>query len=93
MKLLYGTGNPAKLDAMRRRLKKSEIELIGLRDLEAEGIAIPAVPEDGKTPLENARQKAMAYYKAFRMPVFSVIRVCILIMCRMKSSRGCMCAL
>lgn len=71
MKLLYGTGNPAKLDAMKRRLEKLGIELIGLHDLKAEGATIPAVPEDGNTPLENARQKAVAYYKAFQMPVFS----------------------
>lgn len=68
MKLLYGTGNPAKLSAMRRRLKALDIELIGLKDLDCE---IPSVPEDGKTPLENARQKARAYYQAFHMPVFS----------------------
>ncbi len=71
MKLLYGTGNPAKLDAMKRRLEKLGIELIGLHDLKAEGATIPVVPEDGNTPLENARQKAVAYYKAFQMPVFS----------------------
>lgn len=71
MKLLYGTGNPAKLSAMKCRLEQLDIELIGLNDLKAEGIAVPAVPEDGKTPLENARQKATAYYKAFHMPVFS----------------------
>lgn len=71
MKLLYGTGNPAKLDAMKRRLERLGIELIGLHDLKVKGLTIPAVPEDGKTPLENARQKAEAYYKAFQMPVFS----------------------
>lgn len=71
MRLLYGTGNPAKLDAMKRRLEKLGIELIGLHDLKAEGATVPAVPEDGNTPLENARQKAVAYYKAFQMPVFS----------------------
>lgn len=71
MRLLYGTGNPAKLDAMKRRLENLGIELIGLHDLKAEGATIPAVPEDGNTPLENARQKATAYYKAFQMPVFS----------------------
>ena len=27
--------------------------------------------ETGNAPLENARQKAMAYYQAFKMPVFS----------------------
>ncbi len=72
MKILYGTGNSAKLSAMKSRLEslnqKYNIELIGLKDLELE---IPKVPEDGSTPLENAHQKAVAYYKAFHMPVFS----------------------
>lgn len=71
MKLLYGTGNPAKLSAMKSRLEKLDIELIGLNDLKANGITIPEVPEDGRTPLENARQKATAYFEAFQMPVFS----------------------
>lgn len=71
MKLLYGTGNPAKLASMKSRLANLDIELISLQDLKAEGKTIPEVPEDGNTPLENARQKATAYYKAFRMPVFS----------------------
>lgn len=48
-----------------------EIELIGLNDLRAEGKMIPEVQENGNTPLENARLKALAYYKAFHMPVFS----------------------
>lgn len=68
MKILYGTGNPAKLSAMRRRLEPVNIEIIGLSELHRD---IPFVPEDGKTPLENARQKALSYYKAFQMPVFS----------------------
>lgn len=71
MRLLYGTGNPAKLSAMQHRLEKLGIELIGLHDLQAKGISIPKVSEEGNTPLENARQKALSYYEAFRMPVFS----------------------
>lgn len=71
MKLLYGTGNFAKLSAMRSRLEQLDIELIGFNDLKAEGKMIPKVIEDGNTPLENARLKASAYYKAFRIPVFS----------------------
>lgn len=71
MKLLYGTGNPAKLESMKMRLAQLDIELLGLQDFAAEGKIIPKVPEDGNTPLENARQKAIAYYEAFRMPVFS----------------------
>ncbi|MCI8668694.1 MAG: hypothetical protein HFI34_04085 [Lachnospiraceae bacterium] len=71
MKLLYGTGNPAKLSAMRSRLERLDIELVGLNDLKAEGKMIPDVIEDGDTPLNNARLKVMAYYEAFHMPVFS----------------------
>lgn len=71
MKLLYGTGNRAKLAVMRSRLEKIGIEVIGLCDLEAEGKRIPQVNESGSTPLENARLKASAYYAAFEMPVFS----------------------
>lgn len=68
MKLLYGTGNPAKLEAMRRRLSGLGLELVGLADMEGR---IPDVKEDGNTPLENAGKKARAYYEAFRLPVFS----------------------
>lgn len=68
MKLLYGTGNPAKILAMRRRLQVLGIELIGLKDI---GMAIPDIREDGNTPLENAEKKARGYYEAFHMPVFS----------------------
>ncbi|MCD7863907.1 MAG: hypothetical protein LUG61_10495 [Lachnospiraceae bacterium] len=71
VKLLFGTGNQAKLSAMRSRLKKLGIELIGLNDLKEEGKSIPEVAETGRTPLENARLKATAYYEVFRMPVFS----------------------
>ena len=71
MRLLYGTGNPAKVAAMQNRLLELGIELISLSDLRAQGVEIPNVPETGNTPLENARQKALAYYEAFRMPVFS----------------------
>lgn len=71
MKLLYGTGNPAKLSAMKSRLERLDIELIGLNDLKAQGWSIPKVLENGNTPLENARLKALAYYEAFQIPVFS----------------------
>lgn len=71
MKILYGTGNPAKLDAMRSRLENIDIQLIGLNDLKEDGYKIPDVPENGNTPLENARQKAITYYKSFKIPVFS----------------------
>lgn len=68
MKLLYATGNPAKISAMQNRLRELGIELIGLKDLNRE---IPDVVEDGNTPLENARKKALGYYEVFHMPLFS----------------------
>lgn len=71
MQILFGTGNQAKLSAMKSRLEKIGIELIGLNELSAEGKSIPEVLEDGNTPLENAKLKALAYYEAFRIPVFS----------------------
>ncbi len=68
MKLLYGTTNDGKLQAMKNALKDFDIELIGLNDLEGE---FPRIKEDGTTPLENAEIKARAYFKAFGIPVFS----------------------
>jgi len=71
MKILYGTGNQAKLSVMKNRLEKTGIELVGLNELKADGKTIPEVHENGNTPLENARLKALTYYKAFQIPVFS----------------------
>lgn len=68
MRLLYGTGNPAKIASMRKKLLGLNIEIIGLKDLNTE---VPEIVEDGKSPLENAVKKAVGYYSAFRMPVFS----------------------
>lgn len=68
MKILYGTGNSAKLSHMRKRLEPLGLQIVGLSDLKVE---IPRVEETGNSPLENARIKALAYYKAFKLPVFS----------------------
>ena len=35
-KILFGTGNPAKLNAMRRRLSELDIEVLGLADMDRE---------------------------------------------------------
>lgn len=55
MRLIYGTGNPAKLTAMQKRLSGFDLEIVGLKDLDIE---IPEVPETGSSPLENAYLKA-----------------------------------
>ena len=68
MKILYGTTNKAKLNAMKNATTPLGIHLISLNDLNCE---IPSVDESGTTPLENARLKAQAYYDAFHIPVFS----------------------
>ena len=68
MKILYGTTNKGKLQAMAAAVKPLGIELIGLNELECK---LPSINENGHTPLENAEIKAKAYYEAFRMPVFS----------------------
>ncbi len=69
MKMIYGTTNEGKLAMVRRALADMpEIELMGLKEL---GPALPVPEETGTTPLENARIKGLAYYRAFRMPVLS----------------------
>lgn len=60
VKILYGTTNQAKLQAMRSAAEALGISLIGLNDIKSE---IPKVNECGKTPLENAEIKAKAYYE------------------------------
>ncbi len=68
MKILYGTTNNGKLQAMKNALKNFDIELIGLNDMEGD---LPQIREDGATPLQNAEIKARAYFEAFGIPVFS----------------------
>lgn len=68
MKILYGTTNNGKLQAMKTAVKSLDIELISLNDVNGE---LPSINESGITPLDNAEIKARAYYEAFHMPVFS----------------------
>ncbi|GAA0122577.1 non-canonical purine NTP pyrophosphatase [uncultured Clostridium sp.] len=68
MKLLYGTSNPAKLLHMKNVLEGLDIEVIGLKDVD---LKFDEIDESGNEPLENARIKALAYYRVYRRPVFS----------------------
>ena len=68
IKILYGTTNKGKLQAMRTALESFDLEIVGLNDMEGE---LPIIEENGTTPLENAKIKAKAYYERFKMPVFS----------------------
>lgn len=67
MKILYGTTNRAKFALMRSVADALKFDLIGLGEMRN----VPHISESGKNPLDNARIKARAYYRAFGMPVFS----------------------
>ena len=67
MQLLFATSNPAKYTAMRDALQPLGISLLSLKDMRQ----VPVAPEEGGTPLENARQKANFYYDHYEIPLFS----------------------
>lgn len=67
MQILYATSNPAKYTAMRDALAPLGIHLLSLRDMDE----VPVAPEEGSTPQENARQKALFYYEHYQIPLFS----------------------
>ncbi|MDR1641296.1 MAG: hypothetical protein LBT59_16515 [Clostridiales bacterium] len=67
-RLLYGTGNPGKVQHMRKLLSSLDVEVAGIKEL---GLALPDIDESGDNPLENAIIKAKAFYKALGKPVFS----------------------
>lgn len=68
MKLLYGTSNPGKLQHMKEMLSGLGLEILGLKEV---GPIIDPIDESGNNPIENAKIKALTYYKATRIPVFS----------------------
>ena len=67
MQLLFATSNPAKYTAMQDALRTLGITLLCLKDMEQ----VPVAPEEGSSPLENARQKALFYYDHYGIPLFS----------------------
>jgi len=68
MKLLYGTTNKAKITYMQQRVAHLGIRLLSLADVAAPKLHIE---ENGNSPLENARIKALAYYDMLKIPLFS----------------------
>lgn len=68
MQLMYGTRNQAKLHAMNAVLSSLGIEMLSLNDT---NLQMSPVIESGNNPLENARVKALAYYAAWKKPIFS----------------------
>lgn len=68
MKLLFGTINKAKLEIMKKRIQPLGIEIVGLSDFDCD---FPDVDESGNSPLENARIKALEYFRISKIPTFS----------------------
>jgi len=68
MKLLYATTNKSKIAFMQRRVLSLGLEIVSLAEVAAPPMHIA---ETGSSPLENARIKALAYYAALQMPLFS----------------------
>lgn len=68
MKLLYGTSNLGKLQQMKDMLSGLDFEIIGLNELD---LYISNIDENGNNPIDNAKIKAITYYREVKMPVFS----------------------
>lgn len=68
MKVLFATNNPAKIEYYEKELNRNGIEVITIKDLEKS----LEVEENGKDAIENARIKAEAYYKAYKMPTIAI---------------------
>ena len=68
MKLIYGTTNKSKIYYMKNRVGQLGIEILSLDDVSAPKLNID---ENGSSPLENAKIKAVAYYRELKMPLFS----------------------
>lgn len=65
-RILIGSTNPSKIAWLKGYLSElSDVECVTLKDL---GVTIP-VDEEGTTPEENARIKALAYHKATGLAV------------------------
>jgi 8-oxo-dGTP diphosphatase len=67
--LYYGTNNAAKVNFMSTVLNGLPITIKGLYEIEN---IDHTIDESGKDPLENAKIKALHYYRQINAPVFSI---------------------
>lgn len=68
MKVLFATGNPAKIKKFADALKENGIELLTIKDLNIN----VNVEESGNTAIENAYLKAKAYYDIAKIPTIGM---------------------
>ena len=66
--ILFATGNPSKAKRFSKGLKEKGIEVITLKDINAD----IEIEENGKDAIENALIKARAYSKITNIPVFAM---------------------
>lgn len=66
-KVLIATGNAGKIELYSQMLKEIGLEAVSPKQL---GLQVQ-VEEDGKTEMENASKKALAYHKVSNMPVIA----------------------
>ncbi|HET7098984.1 MAG TPA: non-canonical purine NTP pyrophosphatase [Patescibacteria group bacterium] len=66
--IIFGTTNEAKIKQIKGALSPAGVIVEGIQNKES----LPEVVEDGKTAVENARKKAIAYAKTLGKPVFSM---------------------
>jgi 8-oxo-dGTP diphosphatase len=67
--IYYGTNNAAKVNYMSNVLKSLPVKIKGLYEIEN---IDHNIDESGKEPLENARIKALHYFKQIKTSVFSI---------------------
>lgn len=67
-RIVIGTGNPAKKQAVQSALQPVNIRVVGTDEL---NVTLDIV-EDGATVQENARKKSLAYAQAIGQPVLSI---------------------
>jgi len=65
LSIIYGTKNQAKIEYMKQLVSNLPVEIKGLSEI------VGHIAESGNSPLENARIKALAYFKTLKQPVFS----------------------
>lgn len=68
MKVLFATGNPAKVERYKSNLEELGIEVLTLKDLDFK----INVDENGKNAIENATIKAKAYYEKLKIPTIGL---------------------
>ncbi|MTI67984.1 MAG: hypothetical protein FH753_15485 [Firmicutes bacterium] len=67
-KILFGTRNKTRLEYLQGILQGLPINLVSLRELNIES----SIEEDGNSPIENSKKKALGYYDLAQIPTFSI---------------------